>query len=445
MTLILQIENYQTLDDGGPARIIVPDSGLSAGRSSGMGWVLPDASRHISGHHFDVSHDDRGWWLRDVSTNGTFLQGQRYRLDGAHMLSHGDRFQVGQYIIVALIDAAQGAAAAPEDFGPASLPDRSHAPTGSGQGDDPWSVGGPGGGGFEPIDPSPSQMAHRAADFGDDFISTGPVRELPPAPLPHAPAYPAPQGAPGASPFGASPSADDGASPFGAPPTAAPLAPGATPPGAPAPAERRETTGVRRPGPPVAESDFVAAFCKGAGLPPNLYAGVEPGALAVALGESMRRVAQQVMLSLQDRAAAKQFARTGERTMRGATDNNPLKFLPDPDQAIEAMFLKPRAGFQNGAEGLEDALSDLRLHQAALFAALQPALAKLLGDLAPEGIEAVAETGRLGGNRKAKAWELFVERWDAKTAPHENGMLDEFLHHFAAAYREMINRSGGAR
>ena len=463
MNLILQIENYQTLDDGGLARIAVPASGLSAGRSSGMGWVLPDASRHISGHHFDVSHDDRGWWLRDVSTNGTFLQGQRYRLDGAHMLSHGDRFQVGQYIIVALIGPEHGVGAAADEFGPASLPDLSQAPgraPGHGQPDDPWAVGGSGSMGYEPIDPLPQRMAQRAPDFADDFISTGPVRDLPPAPLPSAPAGPGGAAASG-SPFGGPPRADHGASPFGAAPAsppagfgAAPMTPAGLPSampelapgGMPAPGiERRETTGVRRPGPPVAESDFVAAFCKGAGLPPDLYAGVEPGALAMALGESMRRTAQQVMLSLQDRAAAKQFARTGERTMRGATDNNPLKFLPDPDQAIEAMFLKPRAGFQTGADGLEDALSDLRLHQAALFAALQPALARLLGDLAPEGIEAVAETGRLGGNRKAKAWEVFVERWDAKTAPHENGMLDEFLHHFAAAYREMINRSGGSR
>lgn len=365
MTLTLQIENYQLLDDGGPASVLVPEGGLSAGRSGGMGWILPDASRYISGHHFDVFRDENGWWLRDVSTNGTFLQGQRYRLDEPHPLQHGDRFQVGQYIIVAMLDQTGTRAA----LTPASLPDRSQ---GTGFAGD-----------------SPAFASSEAA----------PMDALPVPPL-----------------------AD-----------ASPLSP------------PRETTGIKAPAPPVAEQDFVRAFCKGAGLPPDLYVDVAPDRLAQALGETVRRMAQQVMMALQDRAAAKQFARTGERTMRGAADNNPLKFLPDVDQAIETMFLRPRAGFQDGVAGFDDALNDLRLHQAALFAALQPALARLMSDLAPETIEPEAETGRLGGNKGAKAWDIFVERWDRKTAPHENGMLDEFLIHFAAAYRDMVERQGAAR
>lgn len=410
MSLSLQIENYQILDDGGPASVRVTDAGLSAGRSSAMGWVLPDASRHISGHHFDIYRDDKGWWLRDVSTNGTFLQGQRYRLDGAHRLSHGDRFQVGQYIIVVLLDQPAGGAA----LTPASLPDRSQAPS---YVEDPWALDG--GGHAVPVDPLPPSQSARRYDFADDFISTGggPRRQDNAPPVP-----PLPQVSPRAasqSPFSAEGPAQQPARPDG-----------------------RETTGIKPPAPPVAEQDFVRAFCKGAGLAPDLYADVPPAELAQALGESVRRASQQVMLSLQDRAAAKQFARTGERTMRGATDNNPLKFLPDVDQAIEVMYLKPRAGFQNGADGLDDALTDLRLHQAALFAALQPALAKLLSDLAPETIEPEADIGRLGGNKRAKAWEIFVERWDKKTAPHENGILDEFLTHFSAAYRDIAARQG---
>ncbi|TRW99592.1 type VI secretion system-associated FHA domain protein TagH [Paracoccus sp. M683] len=405
MTLTLQIENYQVLDDGGPASVEVPQSGLSAGRSGGMGWVLPDASRHISGHHFDIFHDQRGWWLRDVSTNGTFLQGQRYRLDGPHRLSHGDRFQVGQYIIVALVDQQPGMGSA---LTPASLPDRSQAPRMS---DDPWALDG--GGHAVPVDPLPPVSSARRNDFADEFIPTGQSRRDGDAAVPPLPER-----------------------------SLLPAGPGQQQPEPLARPDGRETTGIQAPAKPSAEQDFVRAFCKGAGLAPDLYADVRPDQLAQALGETMRRVSQQVMMALRDRAAAKQFARTGERTMRGASDNNPLKFLPDVDQAIEAMYLKPRAGFQNGPDGFEDALTDLRLHQAALFAALQPALAKLMADLAPESIETDAETGRLGGNKRAKAWDIFVERWDKKTAPHENGILDEFLTHFSNAYREMAERQG---
>jgi len=70
--------------------------------------------------------------------------------------------------------------------------------------------------------------------------------------------------------------------------------------------------------------------------------------------------------------------------MMGATENNPLKFLPDAAQALEVMFMRPRDGFMSGSKGVETALSDVRLHQMAVFAAIQPALLGLLQDLAPK-------------------------------------------------------------
>ncbi|MFD1881854.1 type VI secretion system-associated FHA domain protein TagH [Paracoccus pacificus] len=426
MSLTLRIENYQVLDDASPAYVVVPDSGLQAGRASGMGWVLPDASRHISGQHFEVYRQGEHWYLRDVSTNGTFLQGQRHRLEHPHRLSHGDRFQVGQYIIIAdMGDAGQGGALTPDSL-PARavrMPDHSN--------DDPWAVGG---GGYAPIDPlPPSPSARRLDDFPDDFIGS-------------------PGLAGSATPFPDAGMAVGGAAPQGglgqlppAPPYGARLGGGAAARPEPAPPRNPQPPGAAQPAPAPAAPDVVAAFCRGAGLPPANYANVPAEQLAEMLGASLRHVAREVMLSLQDRATAKHFALTVDRTMLGASDNNPLKFLPDPDQAIEAMFLRPRAGFQAGPAAMDEALKDLRLHQVALFAALQPALAKLLGDLAPESVEAEAEGARIAGNRKAKAWDIFVTRWDAKTAPHENGILDEFLAHFSEAYRQMILKSRGDR
>ncbi|MDO5603708.1 MAG: type VI secretion system-associated FHA domain protein TagH [Paracoccus sp. (in: a-proteobacteria)] len=460
MSLTLLIENFHQLDDGGPVSVQVPPAGLSVGRGAGMGWVLPDVSRHISGHHFDVSFDGANWWLRDVSTNGTFLQGQRYRLDGAHRLGHGDRFQVGQYVIVAMMD--QPAAAPGQAISPGSLPQYGPGGAPAGAHDDPWSVGG--GGGYAPVDPLPAApSARRGPDFGEEFIAApqgfAPAQPMaPPVVSPMPPLVPA-QSGPGAAPPpypGAVPGMAAGMMPHpaipGAPnpaqdPASHAARPATSPPGHGA---AQPAPGLARPvsHPPVAgpaADAFIRAFCNGAGLPPDLFADVPAEGLARALGESVRHVAREVMLLLQDRAAAKQFALAGERTMRSASDNNPLKFLPDPEQAIEAMFLRPRAGFQAGPAGLEDALKDLRLHQAAVFAALQPALARLLGDLAPESVEAEAETGgvRLGSNRRARAWEIYVQRWDKKSAGHDNGILDEFLSHFSAAYGDVIRRTQG--
>ena len=65
---------------------------------------------------------------------------------------------------------------------------------------------------------------------------------------------------------------------------------------------------------------------------------------------------------------------------------------------------------------------------------------ELLEELAPEAIE-----GKIGGSvltsKKTKAWELYVERWDAMTAPYDNGMLDVFLAYFSDAYDAATRKS----
>lgn len=401
MTLTLQIENYDVLEDGGPVHITINQGGLQAGRGAGMDWVLPDPSRHVSSRHLEVNYSNGAYWLTDVSTNGTFLKGQRYRLDGAHKLAHGDRFQVGHYFIVVQLDSP------PQIVAPAPV-----------EMDNPWDIGDLA---SDPIDPLPRPSEHLRNDFADDFISnpvpSGP-NKLNPEPVQESTPYNT------ESHLGFSPQSK--AAPGGAPdlpptpPTQADI---------PAPVSAAEPSG------------FFKAFCEGAGLPADAYVGIESDALARELGQSLRVTAEEVMILLRDRASAKQFTKGGERTMRRAADNNPLKFLPDTDQALEAMFLKPRAGFLTGKDGLSEALKDIRLHQAAVFAAIQPALSKLLNDLAPEAISNSSDTGMLNRGKRSKAWDTYVERWDAKTHPHENGILDEFLSHFAEAYAAMTKDS----
>ncbi len=452
MTLVLNIENYDYLDDGGPVQFTVTQRGCQVGRSNSMDWVLPDPSRHISSQHFEVFFQDGHYWLRDVSTNGTFLQGQRYRLDQPHQLSHMDRFHVGQYIISASLQAGVNPALPQAQ----SVPHAAAPEPWAGQASDadPWDLGGA----ADPINPLPADPYARREDFADDFIANpvfeqpAPLAPPPAAPIPEPLAAPTPQPAPAVPPQPAPtltpPSLEAAAHVPGLslPPTVLPE----IPPVAPAP--RPDVSQIPRPmpqpersAPNTANSNdaVLKAFCEGAGLRPEAYGDVDPVELARSMGETLRIVSAEVMAQLQARASAKQFTRGGERTMRRASDNNPLKFLPDPDQAIEAMFLKHRAGFLNGADGLQEALRDLRMHQVAVFAAIQPALAELLNDLAPEVIEKDSGGGVLGGGKRAKAWDTFVERWDTKTSKHENGILDEFLVHFARAYADMAGSDLG--
>ncbi|QUJ78242.1 FHA domain-containing protein [Sulfitobacter albidus] len=113
-TLTLSIENHATLENGGPVFLTLSGKGAQVGRKAGNDWVLPDPSRHISGHHFDIVFERGQYLLIDVSSNGTFLQGERYRIDGALVLEAGHRLTVGHYIIgVQIEESAPAPAPAP--------------------------------------------------------------------------------------------------------------------------------------------------------------------------------------------------------------------------------------------------------------------------------------------------------------------------------------------
>src|ERR1700742_2371731 len=104
MTLRLSIENVDRLPDGGPIRIEVKGRGLDLGRDSHLDWTLPDPGRSISGKHCEIRYRDGGYWLHDVSTNGTFVNGADYRLDAPYLLRDGDRLNIGPYIIAVAVE-----------------------------------------------------------------------------------------------------------------------------------------------------------------------------------------------------------------------------------------------------------------------------------------------------------------------------------------------------
>jgi type VI secretion system protein ImpI len=105
MALTLHIENETSLPDGGPLSVSIKGKrGLDIGRDPYLDWTLPDPSRFISGRHCEVRWHDGAYWLHDISTNGTFLNGAESRLKAPHRLRNGDRLVIGQYVIAVTLD-----------------------------------------------------------------------------------------------------------------------------------------------------------------------------------------------------------------------------------------------------------------------------------------------------------------------------------------------------
>jgi type VI secretion system protein ImpI len=455
MGLALTIENHVSLPDGGPLSVSVKgERGIDIGRDPYLDWTLPDPSRFISGKHCEVRWHDGGYWLHDISTNGTFLDGADTRLKEPHRLRSGDRFAIGHYIIVATIaDEGTGTGAeanasrpnAPPNYEDLWKPVGEVAPF-----IDPkelkaprdmqpvhadfldWAIDVPNH--YPPSpSPSPSQRAGRetapweaGSAAGDMSWAHGPPKPQPPPPeavampSPRRPAWPeAPWAAPSVAAAPASPEA--GASVLA---------------GAQAPTLSRAASTSGMDGAAVA--DFIHLFARGAGMPEETFAARDPAQLAEQLGQLMRLIAENVKQLLEARQMAKRLSRSSNQTTVQALDNNPLKFAPSVEDALRIMFGPPTRSFLDAPRAFGQSFDDLKGHQLRTFSAMQHALRLMLGEFDPDVIDnsAAADRGLAGmvGSRKARLWDIYVARWQARTQGRADGMLNAFMDYFADCY-----------
>lgn len=122
MTLTLTLRDPDPAPEGVSREHIVEGDAAVVGRSKNCDWHLPDPDNIVSSRHAEIRRDGDGWLLKDISTNGTFLNGAGERLAGEHRLAEGDVLRIGRYEIVASIKAAAPAPAAAPEPAPAAEP-----------------------------------------------------------------------------------------------------------------------------------------------------------------------------------------------------------------------------------------------------------------------------------------------------------------------------------
>jgi type VI secretion system protein ImpI len=456
LQLELSIENETSLPDGGPISVTISGQrGLDIGRDQHLDWTLPDSGRHISGKHCEIRCKDGGYWLHDVSTNGTFLNGSDGRLPAPHRLRSGDRLQIGHYIIAVAVngddaDAAPELAARPavssdfwratEDAAPPLDPaDRRAAadrrPVHGDFLDWSFDIVAAGGASDATATPAHSDAPH---DADDDDLSWARGAPSAPAPQEPAPRVPAPRrpiwvSSEPAGLWDTSQPAGNEAEPHAIRRTAAlasiheAASPEAAADDAPRPADVAAAV----------SGDFVCLVARGAQVPETLFAQ-EAGELAEQLGALIRLVVDNVRQLLNARLQAKRLARTSSHTMIEALDNNPLKFSPTVEEALRLMFGSASNTYLGPRVALEQSFEDLKAHQLSTYTAMQQALSMLMGDLDPEAIDRdTAVEGGLAGairSRKAQLWDAYSTRWQAKTRGQTKGMVDLFMLHFGECY-----------
>jgi FHA domain-containing protein/type VI secretion system protein len=227
----------------------------------------------------------------------------------------------------------------------------------------------------------------------------------------------------------------------------------APPPGAAAtPACASASPGAREeaatPRVPWAEGDAYAALVEGLGLDPSRAPNVPPAELARLVGAMLREALRGTMGVLRARSMTRREVRL-DITLIVARDNNPLKFFPDVDSALEQMLTGRGAGYLPPAQALECAFDDIESHELAVIAGMRAALAEVLGRFDPAHIEAQLKEGgvieKVLSNRKARLWDLFVERHENVSREAQDDFQRLFGKAFNDAYEAQIDALRTAR
>ncbi len=383
MILILTIRNPEVLQDSTAPQYLMDGEIAVIGRSRNCNWVLPDPRNAISSRHCEIRRDRDFFVLRDVSTNGTFVNDSAERMAEEHLLNAGDLIRIGQYEVVASFEVE--VAPEPEPVPVASEQEITFAPKG------------------EAIpDAAPPAPAEPAADVAEApsaaatdhatvmFDSLADINAI-----------------------------DRERGLFGVADAAAAPVVGAD---------------------PATVDKLLAALLEAAAIAESQVEKT-PETVQKA-GSLLKRLVAGLLVMVEARARAK--AQMGaEMTGLALEGNNPLKFSRSPDQALAQLLMPTQPGFLDADKAVEDAYLDLQSHQVATLRAIPGALRATLDRFSPGSIRRRAENmGLLArilpGARDAALWRNYEREFVAVKKESDEAFMEVFSKEFRKAYERQL-------
>jgi predicted component of type VI protein secretion system len=217
--------------------------------------------------------------------------------------------------------------------------------------------------------------------------------------------------------------------------------------GAPTPARPGATP--RRPEPAAAGGELLRAFFDGAGMPQQDLSPEQAARMMRDCGAILRAAVEGLMMLLIARGEMRREFQAEERTMVAARDNNPLKLMSDPHEAMAFVFdpMDRTGGFLDPVQAIGDACEDLRSHEIALMAGLRAAILGALRRFDPQALErSLEKAGGLGFiGRKGKLWDLFVAQQEKLLQEAQDDFQKVFGRDFMGAYQAQLRRLKGGR
>jgi type VI secretion system FHA domain protein len=423
MILTLEVTGEQAEDLGTGSRKVFDSIGGTIGRLPDNDWVFPDP--YVSGRHALIRYLNGKFFVEDTSTNGVFINTPDNRLPRAqpHPLKTGDTIYIDAYRIHVSIE--KPAASEKEKDDPFELLKARGKEARGKEARGKDARGKEERANLTVAMPPPVAEDDRTAAMGRsnsqedsslEWFDSEMDDDVKAAPRQAAAAIPPPA----------------------APQPAKRSSPPQTRPTPPAP---RDSVAAKPATPPAIDGDPMRALMAAAGIE-----GVEPSPeLAQTLGAVLRVAVGGLMDVLRARERVKDDMR-----LRGTTfkpqHNNPLKFSANVDDAFHNLLVKQNAAYLSPPDAFDDALRDVRDHQAAIISAMRLAFESMLSHFDParmqEDFDRQMKKGSiLGVPAKLRYWDLYRDKYGELAKDGDASFRSLFAEEFAKAYEEQLERS----
>ena len=370
---------------------------VTIGRDATCTLALDDPQKHISRVHVELEEEDGTYWMSVVSkVNPVMVKGRRYGPGTRLTLKSGDSFEMGEFEVQVVF---------PEKVKPAPPPPppaekKSLIGAFSEEGTDSKDIPAPEPGIFD----EPTLMGST-----EEPTYMGPAMKVTATPPPPPPPPPVEKKAVESKP-----------------------APAPRPAAAPAPAAADSL------------NEALGILLEGAGMPSKDMSQAEAEKLLRDSGTILRAAVEGLMMLLIARSEMRKEFEAEERTMVAARDNNPLKLMGDPHEAMQ-FLMDPggrTGGFLEPVQAIGDACEDLRAHELALMTGMRSAILGALRKFDPKMIEKSLEksSGFSFGGKKAKLWEAFVEHQSHLAQEAQEDFNKIFGRDFMSAYQAQIRK-----
>jgi type VI secretion system FHA domain protein len=396
MTLTLTVRNAEALGEGAPAPFEVKGDMAVVGRSRNCDWPLPDPGNAISSRHCEIRRDGDAWLIKDISTNGTFLNDAAERLAAEHRIAEGDLIRIGHYEVVASFGEAKTVFAPTAEAPPHPIPPAAVVAEANAQAEAAIRV----------LQDEAQQSTADAAAARADLAQI--VADAAAAPDQVTVMW-------------------DSLADINKVDWA------------------RGGFGVKDAAPLVTDlatvDGLVQQLIEAAQLG-DTEVGRSPELIAKA-GALLKRLVAGLLVMVEARARAK--AQMGAETTGLRLDgNNPIKFARTPEQALAQLLNPPESGFMEAGRAVEDAFLDLHSHQVATLKAIPGALRATLDRFSPGSIRR-----RRGGDlgflakllpafRDAALWRHYEREFVAVKKESDEAFMAVFAKEFAKAYERQL-------